>query len=389
MTRVFISYSQDSDEHKARVLALARRLEGDGIDVDIDRDLSPGGPDEGFNTWSEKLASRAGRVLMVFNEAYRTCWDGEQPPGRRSGATLETKILKQRVNQGGAKIEFCRAVYFESAHKTCIPDLLADLRSFSLADDYADLLAWLRPAGQPAPKPNPALAWPAPAADYRWPLADRKQEFELFRQMAAGGRKERVLLVRGERNRGKTTLLGALKDYAKAQGLPTAWVDFKGCPTMDEVYGQLRLGLRRSGLPIAHDAPLSFIEGLQERAEPLVLLFDTYEYASDEARNWLERRLLPYIDEMPAVVAVVGGQQIPDHAKSAWQKHAIPLALTAIDQPEDWLEYIRHRWPEAETPETVVQLRFVTQATGGVAGDINALLERFFEPSALAREYPP
>lgn len=286
-------------------------------------------------------------------------------------------------------------VVFSAADRNHIPVNIAGLRNFLLDDDYADLLAWLREADQPSPQPNTAtpaaIAWPAPNESYRWPLADRKPEFELFRQMLAGRQPKRVLLVKAARNSGKTTLLGGLKEYAKTQGLPVAQVDFKGCPAMEDVFEQLRLGLKKSlpGLAAAAKSSPSFIEGLQELADPLVLLFDTYEAASDESRNWLEQRLLHYIDDMPAVVAVVGGQQIPEHGKCAWRNHAIPHELAAIDRPDDWLEYIRLHWPEAETPDTAAQLRFATQAAGGEVGLINALLERFFGPSALASEYKP
>jgi len=37
MPRVFVSYSHDSPEHSARVLALAQALRGHGIDVELDQ----------------------------------------------------------------------------------------------------------------------------------------------------------------------------------------------------------------------------------------------------------------------------------------------------------------------------------------------------------------
>jgi hypothetical protein len=53
MPRVFISYSHDSDEHKAKVRAFAKRLRGDAIDLVLDEDKEPGGPDEGWPAWCE------------------------------------------------------------------------------------------------------------------------------------------------------------------------------------------------------------------------------------------------------------------------------------------------------------------------------------------------
>lgn len=51
--RVFISYSHDNEEHKARVYDLAKRLRADGLTVIIDHDMLPGGPPEGWSVWSE------------------------------------------------------------------------------------------------------------------------------------------------------------------------------------------------------------------------------------------------------------------------------------------------------------------------------------------------
>jgi len=47
MPAIFISYSHDNDEHKARVHALADRLRSDGLNIILDRDMGPGGPAEG------------------------------------------------------------------------------------------------------------------------------------------------------------------------------------------------------------------------------------------------------------------------------------------------------------------------------------------------------
>ncbi len=48
---VFISYSQDSEEHKKRVLDLSNRLRGDGVDCSIDQYEES--PPEGWTRWVE------------------------------------------------------------------------------------------------------------------------------------------------------------------------------------------------------------------------------------------------------------------------------------------------------------------------------------------------
>jgi hypothetical protein len=51
--RVFLSYIHDSDEHAARVLALADALCDRGIDVVLDRYVHPA-PAEGWPLWMER-----------------------------------------------------------------------------------------------------------------------------------------------------------------------------------------------------------------------------------------------------------------------------------------------------------------------------------------------
>ncbi|MFM9069791.1 MAG: SEFIR domain-containing protein, partial [Planctomycetota bacterium] len=48
--KVFISYSHDSDEHKALVLGLAERLRTNGVDAGIDQYVE-GTPAEGWGRW--------------------------------------------------------------------------------------------------------------------------------------------------------------------------------------------------------------------------------------------------------------------------------------------------------------------------------------------------
>ena len=67
--RVFLSYSHDSAEHAARVLALADALCDGGLDVILDRYVHPA-PDEGWPLWMERNLDAADFVLMVCTETY-------------------------------------------------------------------------------------------------------------------------------------------------------------------------------------------------------------------------------------------------------------------------------------------------------------------------------
>ncbi len=49
MAKVFISYSHDSPLHKRRIHSLATQLRTHQLEVIIDQDKLPGGPDEGWD----------------------------------------------------------------------------------------------------------------------------------------------------------------------------------------------------------------------------------------------------------------------------------------------------------------------------------------------------
>jgi hypothetical protein len=71
---VFISYSHDSDEHKAWVRQLATDLRANGIDAVLDQwDLSPG---QDVAAFMQRGVSKSDRVLMVCSDTYVKKSDG-------------------------------------------------------------------------------------------------------------------------------------------------------------------------------------------------------------------------------------------------------------------------------------------------------------------------
>lgn len=79
-TKVFISYSWDSDEHKERVLALANTLRDPwGIETDIDQYVRAKPlytPEQGWDLWMQKRIEWAEFVLIVCTETYKRRFRG-------------------------------------------------------------------------------------------------------------------------------------------------------------------------------------------------------------------------------------------------------------------------------------------------------------------------
>lgn len=383
MPRVFISYSHDSEEQKARVAALAGRLRADGITIVIDSDQLPGGPDEGWPQWSERQVKEADLVLVACTHIYSQRYDGNQPPGNGLGVVCEAGAIRQYLYDQGNINQRIRVVLFDATDAQYIPSGLKAYHFFQpgIEESYAGLLAWLRGLGLITPPPQPdsrVIEWPAPSRDYVSPLADRKNEFTLFEKIITGQTPKRILLLRGVSNTGKTVFLTELLTYAKQLNLSAVSLDFKGCPSMDELFETMRLDLGPQILRESHSAKgtarfYEFISDLQHLSGPLVLFFDTYQEASADSQKWIEGQLLPRLDKAPAVVVVIGGQQVPAHDKHVWRVMVEACELLPIETVEDWLEYSERRWQKPNV--NADQVKTLTLATGGNPGQLSALLE--------------
>src|SRR6516162_11655726 len=97
--RVFISYSHDSADHQDRVLELADRLRGDGIDAIIDQYVQS--PPEGWPAWCEAEIRRARFVLMICTEIYLRRVSGEEEPGKGHGVLREARLIRQHLYDAG------------------------------------------------------------------------------------------------------------------------------------------------------------------------------------------------------------------------------------------------------------------------------------------------
>lgn len=172
--------------------------------------------------------------------------------------------------------------------------------------------------------------------------------------------------------------------YARIIGLKHAYIDFKGCPSADEFFEGLNLDLGQSILRIAHSASgpgrmYRVIEDLQSLSKPLVLVFDTYEKGPLDLQRWVAQLMFPRLEPCP-IVAVVGGQEVPEHANTAWEGLAVARDLEPIDRVEDWLEYTQRRWPSSQTLREHVYA--FTVACKGNPGQLAALLATFAQAQA-------
>ncbi|MCH8806059.1 MAG: toll/interleukin-1 receptor domain-containing protein [Planctomycetes bacterium] len=136
--RVFISYSHDSPAHSGRVLALARALRADGIDVELDQFHTDEIVD--WPKWCNEQISRehSDFVLCICTAEYKRRIEGNVPPEKGKGVYWEGALLDDDVydEKGNGRII---PVFFDDEPENAIPRFLRGwthcrLRDFALTD---------------------------------------------------------------------------------------------------------------------------------------------------------------------------------------------------------------------------------------------------------------
>ena len=131
--KVFISYSRDSPEHEAKVLAFANRLRGNGIDAVLDQYESF--PSQGWILWMKQQLRDAQYVLLICTETYRRRAEGEEATGVGLGATYESQLIAQHLyDAGGVNERFVPVLLGESDRQ----HILMELRRYTHFPVYTE-----------------------------------------------------------------------------------------------------------------------------------------------------------------------------------------------------------------------------------------------------------
>lgn len=129
---VFISYSHDSDEHKAWVRKLASFLTSNGIKVILDQwDLRIG---EDIPQFVEKSIIQSDRVLLICTEKYV-----EKARTRVGGVGLEALVINANLMKDLGSSKFIAVVRQQSTESIILPHLLESRLYVNLSDDNSFL----------------------------------------------------------------------------------------------------------------------------------------------------------------------------------------------------------------------------------------------------------
>lgn len=157
-TRVFISYAQESEAHKAWVLGLAARLRAGGVDAWIDQ-YEPF-PTNGWRAWMDGQIQRADWVLVVCTKEYLRRFNGNTPPDSGRGVRHESMHITQQLYDN--KYNNCKYVPVlpPDEKPDSVPCELRDFNRYALEDGYEALHRLL--VGQHPTPPPPLVPLPIP-----------------------------------------------------------------------------------------------------------------------------------------------------------------------------------------------------------------------------------
>ncbi|NMG19584.1 SEFIR domain-containing protein [Brasilonema bromeliae] len=138
-TKVFISYSWDSDDHKENVLKLANTLRAVwGIEADIDRYVRaepPYTPVKGWDLWMSERIKWAEFVLIIFTETYQRRFEGNEEPEKGLGVSWEGTIIRNDLYNAQLRDTKFIPVVFSQSDLDYVSSVLNPRDKYILTDD--------------------------------------------------------------------------------------------------------------------------------------------------------------------------------------------------------------------------------------------------------------
>lgn len=152
MSRVFVSYSHDTPEHRTAIHRLCDALRA--LNFEVVSDGYTGPPGEGWFDWSYKEIEAASHVLVVCTETYQRRFDNTEKDGVGYGVSWEARAIRQHLVRARGVSNKIIPVLLDDAQPAVIPDVLRDLPYARVVKgNVRDLAATIRRLPQWLPKP--------------------------------------------------------------------------------------------------------------------------------------------------------------------------------------------------------------------------------------------
>jgi hypothetical protein len=139
--KVFISYSHDSAEHSAKVLALADSLRAKGVDVELDQYYVR--PPSGWPLWMYERFEASRFVVMVCTAIYRARVEKKVAADEGRGVFWEGTLIYNEIYSGTDNSRFVPVLFDAEPETSLLPPLSSQtryrLRDFALTDPQFEL----------------------------------------------------------------------------------------------------------------------------------------------------------------------------------------------------------------------------------------------------------
>jgi hypothetical protein len=163
LKKIFISYSHDSDGHRALVRSIADQLRADGLDCQIDQYVN-GFPPEGWQRWMETQIEEADYVLIICTQLYLKRFRGRDTEGGR-GVNFEGVVISQELYDDYYRNDKFIPVITDFGSVDDVPRPLKAYSTYHLPTKYTELYRVLTDqAATPAPVIGKILYLPPKSA---------------------------------------------------------------------------------------------------------------------------------------------------------------------------------------------------------------------------------
>ncbi|HTW05347.1 MAG TPA: hypothetical protein VMF87_33990 [Streptosporangiaceae bacterium] len=277
-------------------------------------------------------------VVVCVSGAY-----GEKPWTRTEHRAVRARLIEATTATDRNRI-FPVRVGDGEVEGVLINEIVPDVRDKTAAEAAELIVARLNLVRRPAGETQPAVPrWPSEAPVLQWPMADHGEARQAFAKLLNEASAERLLLVRGESETGKSHMSRQMiRNAALMPGIVSGRFDFKGTTNMGveiEAFSA-PLGIEPPAGQTLTERLAGIFTELRRQPRPTLLVFDTYE-AAGEAKDWIEGVLLPRLVSAHWLRVVITGQSVPVRAGSTWESVAASTLTLQLPGPEDWLTYGR------------------------------------------------
>lgn len=298
-----------------------------------------------YSQWEAWLAKYFGKYLLVIEMAPRS--EEQSTNATRMMANHEHLNLLEQI---GGRPRQCNS--FQD-----VLSAIKDALITSLQSQQQNL--------------TPRDPWPETIIPPTSRIANRHDEVACFLELVSNHCGQKILMLTGPSNRGKSTLLMELRRIAlELQSIVVASINLKGGVTLPEVLKCLKNELAGSmKIPRFQNAldqnqktaDQAIIQDIIATGTPTVIFVDTFEDAARDCKQWVESQLLPFVIRHNAVRVVITGHRVP-HLPTRWNDRIRVQELLPIREAVHWCKY--RDAIGAESPADALIQQLVTKANG-------------------------